>query len=167
MIHTWNRLLKFYGFYGKRCPHVDCCSKFELLLEKNSNFSSSAVLCFMEIWLCGSISDSVLIWLASSSTEQIKTLNSLRICLYTDCGCYNDITVIQQHCCSDLTWSHFSLTVSPFTPLVSSCHWFWSVFTSHRKPMCQRHRSYWLSRYWESRRPNQTRFFIGFGQSTD
>ncbi|KAK0143434.1 hypothetical protein N1851_018409 [Merluccius polli] len=87
--------------------------ELQLLLGKNRDFPSSAVLCFMETWLSGLIPDSALhlagfqLCRADRDTELSGKNKGGGICFYINSGWCNDVTVIQQHCSPDLRVSLF------------------------------------------------------------
>ncbi|XP_076581854.1 uncharacterized protein LOC143317730 [Chaetodon auriga] len=92
--------------------------ELQLLLGKNRDFSSSAVLCFIETWLCGLIPDSALQLAgfqhhcADRDMELSGKTKGEGICFYINSGWCNDVTVIQQHCSPDL--ESFTINCKPF-----------------------------------------------------
>ena len=92
--------------------------ELQLLLGKNRDFSSSAVLCFTETWLCGLIPDSALqlagfqLHRVDRDTELSGKAKGGGICFYINGGWCNDVTVIQKHCSPDL--ESFIITFKPF-----------------------------------------------------
>ncbi|KAG7501340.1 RNA-directed DNA polymerase from transposon BS [Solea senegalensis] len=92
--------------------------ELQLLLGKNRDFYSSAVLCFTETWLCGLIPDSALqlagfqLYRADRDTELSGKTKGGGICFYINSGWCNDVTVIQQHCSPDL--ESFIINCKPF-----------------------------------------------------
>ena len=92
--------------------------ELQLLLGKNRDFPSSAVLCFTETWLSGLIPDSALhlagfqLCRADRDTELSGKTKGGGICFYINSGWCNDVTVIQQHCSPDL--ESFIINCKPF-----------------------------------------------------
>ena len=87
-------------FLSNVCSLCNKLDKLQLLLGKNSDFSSSSVLCFTETWFSGSIPD-------SNSSERIETQSSPAkqrgeesVLKLTVAG--TNMTVILQHCSPDL-----------------------------------------------------------------
>ncbi|CAG5929491.1 unnamed protein product [Menidia menidia] len=82
--------------------------ELQLLMGKRRDCATSAVLCFTETWLCGSIPDSALqlagfqLFRADRNTELSGKTKGGGICFYTNSGWCNAVTVIQQHCSPDL-----------------------------------------------------------------
>ena len=82
--------------------------ELQLLLGKNRDFPSSAVLCFTETWLSGLIPDSALhlagfqLCRVDRDTELSGKTKGGGICFYINSGWCNDVTVIQQHFSPDL-----------------------------------------------------------------
>ncbi|KAF7650927.1 hypothetical protein LDENG_00118800 [Lucifuga dentata] len=92
--------------------------ELQLLVGRNRDFSSSSVLCFTEMWLCGSIPDSALqlagfqLFRVDRDTELSGKTKSGGICFYINSGWCNDVTVIRQHCSPDL--ESFFIHCKPF-----------------------------------------------------
>ncbi|KAK0144339.1 Serine/threonine-protein kinase SMG1 [Merluccius polli] len=92
--------------------------ELQLLLGKNRDFPSSAVLCFTETWLSGLIPDSALhlagfqLCRADRVTELSGKTKGGGIGFYINSGWCNDVTVIQQHCSPDL--ESFIINCKPF-----------------------------------------------------
>ncbi|CAG6021268.1 unnamed protein product [Menidia menidia] len=92
--------------------------ELQLLMGKRRDCATSAVLCFTETWLCGSIPDSALqlagfqLFRADRNTELSGKTKGGGICFYTNSGWCNDVTVIQQHCSPDL--ETFFINCKPF-----------------------------------------------------
>ena len=93
--------------------------ELKLPLGKNSDFSSSSLLCFMETWLCGSIPDSVLqlagfqLLRADHDTELFGKSKGGGICFYTNSSLCNDVTAIKQHCSSTLEYFIINFLLPP------------------------------------------------------
>ena len=102
----------FFSDVRSLCSKLD---ELQLLVGKNSHFSSSSVLCFTETWLSDSVPDSALqlagfqLFRADRHTELSGKTKGGGICFYTNCGWCNDVTVIQQHCSPD-----FFIDCKPF-----------------------------------------------------
>lgn len=101
------------------CSLTNKLDELLLLLGKNKDFSSSSVLFLTET--CGLILESAL-QLAGFQLyrEDYTKTKGGGICSYTNSGWCNYVTVIQQHCSSEL--ESFLITVNLFTPPVSLFH---------------------------------------------
>ena len=97
------------------CNKMD---ELQLRVGKNRDLSSSSVLCFTETWLSGGIPDAALqltgfqLFRADRDTELSGKTKGGGICFYINKGWCNDVTVILQHCSSDL--ETFFIHCKPF-----------------------------------------------------
>ncbi|KAK3571270.1 hypothetical protein QTP86_005911 [Hemibagrus guttatus] len=97
------------------------CNKMDeltLQMNKNRDFPTSCVLCFMETWLCDAIPDSALqlggfnLYRADRHTELSGKTQGGGICFYTNNSWCNDVKVLSQLCSPDL--EAFIINCKPF-----------------------------------------------------
>lgn len=120
---------------GKRAGTLVLVSSedFALLWVRNRDLSSS-VLCFTETWLCGSITYSFpeSSWRAANSSERITTRDQR----WRNRFLHPQWLVNRRDCSNVLLLWHLQSPANLCIHPESLLHSFWSVFTSHRRPMC-------------------------------